>query len=255
MRENIKAIKWCSCISLLFLLLAYAVTVNSEIHFIVIDSVWISNDFLITLFGGVFTSMLVVALCEIQKYLSKKASTEEYLFYQGLYLYQSLMQMKIIIKDYLNHCEWNISENLLDESVRMVHCEINAIQSVDYATFIHGDNSLMVAHARFRIEAIPKIQAILQSGIKLKLAINETIRDNLQEQLEQHTYSGNNKFITSDMMRVNRILNNELAMVSSSIALVNTYIVVLDNNCNNRFKWDAVKEKFKFSHCKVNTYS
>ena len=119
MRESIKVIKWCSFISIVFLILTYSVTVNSEGHFISVNSVWISNSFLITLFGGVFASMLVVVLCEIQKYLSAKTSTEEYLFYQSLYLYQALMQMKTIIGDYLNHNEWPVPENLFDESISL----------------------------------------------------------------------------------------------------------------------------------------
>ena len=80
MRESIKVIIWCSIVSIVFLILTYAVTVNAEAHFVVLDSVWISNNFLITLFGGIFASMLVVLLCEIQKYLSSKSRTEQYLF-------------------------------------------------------------------------------------------------------------------------------------------------------------------------------
>ena len=149
MRESIKVIIWCSIVSTVFLILTYAVTVNTEAHFVVLDSVWISNNFLITLFGGVFASMLVVLLCEIQKYLSSKRRTEQYLFYQSLYLYQALVQTRIFIEDYLSHEEWILPDNLFDESVRKIQCQLNAIQTTDYATFKHSENSLMVEHGRF----------------------------------------------------------------------------------------------------------
>lgn len=48
MRESISVIKWCGLICIVFLVLTYAVTVNSEGNFITVDSVWISNSFLIT---------------------------------------------------------------------------------------------------------------------------------------------------------------------------------------------------------------
>ncbi len=248
MRESIKVIKWCSFISIAFLILTYAVTVNSEGHYISVNSVWISNSFLITLFGGVFASMLVVVLCEIQKYLSTKASTEEYLFYQSLYLFQALMQMKTIIGDYLNHNEWPIPENLFDESIRMVQSEINALQITDYATFKHGEKTLMVEHGRFRVVTLPKIQPLLQGGTRLRLAINETDIEYLENQLATYSYSGTRKQITSNSPRVAQMLKNELDTISSAIGLVDKYISMLNNHCKNRYKWNEVKESLVFPH-------
>ncbi len=94
MRESIKVIKWCSAISLIFLILTYIVSVNIDSSFIAVNTVWLSNNFLITLFGGVFASMLVVGLCEVQNYLSAKSNAEQYIFFQGMYLYQALEQMR-----------------------------------------------------------------------------------------------------------------------------------------------------------------
>ena len=232
----------------MFLVLTYAVTVNYEGHFISFDSVWISNSFLITLFGGVFASMLVVVLCEIQKYLSLKTNTEQYLFYQSLYLYQALMQMRIYIEDYLSHCEWQLPENLFDESLKMVQSEMIALQGTDYATFVHKEDSLMVEHGRFRIESLPKIQPLLQSGIRLKIVINETRIEYLQKQLKTNIYTGPNILITSECPRVAQVIKNELETVSSSIELVDSYINALDNYCNKEFNWNEVKGKLVFQH-------
>ena len=255
MRESIKVIRCCSIISLIFLVLTYAVTVNSEGHFISIDSIWISNNFLITIFGGVFASMLVIVLCEIRKYLSAKTNTEQYLFFQSVYLYQALMQMKTYIEDYVNHYEWRIPENLFDESIRMIQCEMNALQLTDYVTFKYSNDSLMAEHGRFRIEALPKMQPVLQSGIRLKIAINKAIIDNLEKQLETHIYPTSSKQITSENLWVSRALNYELEIVSSSVLLVDSYIIALDNYCNKRFKWDEVKEKLVFMHLGDNNTS
>lgn len=251
MRESIKVIKFCSIISLIFLLLTYAVTVNFEGHFVSIDSVWISNNFLITIFGGVFASTIVVLLCEIQKYISAKTNTERYLFYQSLYLYQVLMQMKINIEDYITHHEWEISKNLFDESIRMIQCEMNALQMTDYATFEHGDNSLMLKHIRFCRESLPKMQKVLQSGNKLTIAINTVKIENIENSQESHL----SKQITSKNPVIARVLSEELEIVSTSVILIDDYITVLDNCCNQKFKWYEMKAKLVFTHLKGNDIS
>lgn len=248
MRESINVIKWCGLICMVFLLLTYAVTVNSEGHFVSVNSVWISNNFLVMLFGGVFASMLVVVLCEMQKYWSSKANTEQHLFYHSLYLYQALRQMETIITDYLNNNNWRIPENLLDESVWMIQSEMNALQVTDYATFKHDENTLMVEHGKFRMDTLLRIQPVLQSGIKLKLAINETEVKCLQKRLKTHTYSGVIKPITTKSTKVAQMLQNELNNISAAISLVDKYISTLNSHCNNRYKWDDVKKKLVFQH-------
>lgn len=248
MRESVKVIKWCGAISTAFLVLTYAATVNNELHFISVDSVWTSNSFFISLFGGVFASMLVVALCEVRKYLSSKANTEQYLFCHSLYLYQALTLMRTVIKNYLDHCEWRITENLLDESTRMIQCEMGALQATDYATFKHSDGSLMIDHGRFRKEGLPKLQPLLRSGLRLRLAISETDLENLERQRETHAYFEPRERVTSGSKRVAQTLNEELEMVCSSIALVDGYITSLDNCCHNRFKWDDLKGQLVCPH-------
>lgn len=248
MRESIKVIIWCSFVSVLFLILTYGVTVNAEAHFVALDSVWISNAFLITLFGGVFASMLVVLLCEIQKYLSSKKRTEQYLFYQSLYLYQALVQTRIFIEDYLNHDEWILPDNLFDESVRMIQCQLNAIQTTDFATFKHDEDSLMVEHGKFCLDVLPKIQPILQSGNRLRISINKAKIEYLQNQIDTSMFSHRNLLITSKTSPVTKVLQEEKENISSYEVMVDSYITKVDEYCNERFKWESLKGKLVYSH-------
>ncbi len=100
MRGSVKVIKFTTVMSILFLVLTYLTAVNIETHMVGFNTVWLSNNFALTVFGGVFASMLVVLICEFQKYITTKASVEEYIFYQGLYLYCALYLMKQNISDY-----------------------------------------------------------------------------------------------------------------------------------------------------------
>ena len=250
MRESIKVIIWCSLVSIVFLILTYVATVNAEAHFVVLDSVWISNNFLITLFGGVFASMLVVLLCEIQKYLSSKRRTEQYLFYQSLYLYQALVQARIFIEDYLSHEEWILPDNLFDESVRKIQCQLNAIQTTDYVTFKHDEDSLMVKHGRFCDEILPKLQPILQCGNHLRISINEAKIDYLQKQIDTPMNTFRNLLITSKTSPVNKVLQEEKKNISSCEVMVDDYITTVDKYCNKTFKWAERKDKLVYLHLK-----
>lgn len=72
MSTSIKVIKFTSILSIIFLVITYLITVNIESRFISLNTIWISNNFLLTVFGGVFASTLVVLFCEINKYLIDK---------------------------------------------------------------------------------------------------------------------------------------------------------------------------------------
>lgn len=248
MRESIILIKWCGALSIVFLALTYIATINSENHFITLNTVWISNDFLYTLFGGLFASTLVVFLCEIRKYYSAKSNAEQYLFYQSVYLYQAFRQMKQIIEDYLDHTEWIITENLFDESVRIIQCEINAIQTTDYATIKGGEKSLMDEHYKFRNDTVKKLNPVLQSNIRLKLAISEMRSELFQRQMDPKNNPCSRRIITSELPQIAKVLNEELVIVTNSVDLVDRYSASIDNHCNKRFGWDKLKEEMVILH-------
>ena len=76
MSGNIKTIKFTAVLSAVFAILTYIITLNVEVAFFAPNWPWISNNFALTVCGGIFASTLVVMLCEVQKYLSNKSSCE-----------------------------------------------------------------------------------------------------------------------------------------------------------------------------------
>ena len=240
MRESIKVIKWCGSISFLFLIMTYLVSVNIESCFISVDSVWISNNFLLTLLGGVFTSMLVVALCEVQKYLSAKANTEQYLFSHGFYLYLALVQMKANATGYLNHQELQVPKNLFNQSIMMIQGEMNALENTDYATFKHKQDTLMYEHGKLQADTLQKLQPLLLSGNRLEIAI---IKEKIDDLKGETHYTGAQKVITSSRDRVKHVLNAEVDRLSVAISLIDQYLEKIDKYCGNRFRWHEKKDK------------
>jgi len=149
MITSVKVIKFTSILSIIFLVITYLITVNIESGFIQFHTIWISNNFLLTVFGGVFASTLVVLFCEINKYLIDKKNTENQLFFQTMYLYQALFLMQHIILDYQSHPKAQIPENLFDNTTQMIKSQVCYLRGVDYSCF-KKDNVIDQRHLLFK---------------------------------------------------------------------------------------------------------
>ncbi len=67
MSTNIKIIKWLSAVAAIALIMTWCVSVNIETGWIVLNSSFISNNMLLTFFGGICTGLAAVLT---EKYIS-----------------------------------------------------------------------------------------------------------------------------------------------------------------------------------------
>ena len=135
MNTSVKVIRFTSILSIILFVITYFINVNIESGFIRLNTIWISNNFILTVFGGVFASTLVVLFCEINKYLINKKNTENQLFYQAMYLYEALFLMLHNILDYQSHPEKQIPENIFDITTQMIKSQVSFLQGIDYSCF------------------------------------------------------------------------------------------------------------------------
>ena len=217
MSGNIKTIKFTAVLSAVFAILTYIITLNVEVAFFAPNWPWISNNFALTVCGGIFASTLVVMLCEVQKYLSNKSSCENYLFYQTVYLYLAMFLIQKITKEFIDAPTEAVSENLLEDNVQIAQCQLNAIQGVDYTTFSSKNELLTVQH-NFCSGVVPKIKSFLSVNNYLKRAILTV-----------------------------QIANVEL------IADISNYLQSIDNACYNRFAWEVQKQKIHEGYTSIFT--
>lgn len=243
MRGSVKVIKFTMFMSILFLVLTYLTTVNIEAHILQINTIWLSNNLVLTIFGGAFSSMIVVLICEVQKYITAKASVEEYIFYQGFYLYQALFLMQKNISDYQKNREASVPDNLLDETTRMIQSEIFALQSTDYAPFSQK-NLLMAAHQKFCKETAVDMQLITKGCIAVKIAVNK-VKINYLEQ------SISDKIVTSIDEPLQTVLSIQVGRVSSVLKEVDKYLNDIDKYCNFRFGWEKQREQLHSNYVNV----
>ncbi|MBP3629882.1 MAG: hypothetical protein J6J23_00125, partial [Clostridia bacterium] len=72
MSSNLKTMKLTVILSGCFLIVTFIICLNKSYEWFSIK--WVSNDFLLTVFCGLFSSTLVVLICEWQKYFFNKRS-------------------------------------------------------------------------------------------------------------------------------------------------------------------------------------
>lgn len=243
MRGSVKVIKFTAFISILFLTLTYFTTLNIETNILEFNTIWFSNNFALTIFGGAFASMLVVLLCEVQKYITAKASVEEYIFYQARYLYQALFLMQQNICDYQKNKEANVPDNLLDETSRMIQSEIFALQSTDYAPF-KQKNLLLTAHQKFCRKTAIDFQPILNGSNAVKIAITEVKIYFLQQ-------NGVNKMVTSADEPLQTVLSIQFNRVSDALKEVDEYLKDIDKYCDQRYDWERQRKQIHSNYVNI----
>ncbi len=243
MSGNIKTIKFTAILSAIFALLTYIITLNLELSFFAPNWPWISSNFALTVCGGIFASTLVVMLCEVQKYFSNKANCENYLFYQAMYLYIALFLIQRTTKEYIETPTEAVPENLLKDNVQKAQWQLNAIQGVDYVTFLKR-SKVMSAHHNFCSKEIPKIRSFLSVDNYLKRVI-------LTVKIADLEQSGVRKPVTTAKPQ---ILQTLTAINEKSLAFlddVSNYMQSIDDACHHRFTWGVQKQKIHESYISI----
>ena len=246
MSGNIKTIKFTATLSTIFLVLTYIIALNTELAFFVPNWPWMSNSFALTVCGGIFTSTLVVLLCEVQKYLSNKTSFENYLFYQAMYLYIQFFFIQRVTGEFIGNQEKEISETLVKDRVHAAQCQLNAIQSIDYTTF-SSKNKLMGAQRDFCSVSIPKFNSFLSSVDNyLQIAIDTIQISNIKK------FGLTKPVTTADplVLQTLTVINKKSLSFSNDVS---NFLKCIDCTCHYRFSWEVQKQKIHEGYISIFT--
>lgn len=241
MSTSIKVIKFTSILSAIFLVITYLITVNIESNFISLNTIWISNNFLLTVFGGVFASTFVVLFCEINKYLIDKKNTENQLFFQTLYLYQALFFMLHNILDFRSHPDTQIPENVFDNTTQMIKSQVFFLRSVDYSCF-RKKNAIEKRLFSFKKETFQEFTPIENSVNLIRCAILEERIDNLKQNKNMPDH------ITSSNTRVAKVLSDQIGNLVPLLEEIGEFLKTIDDNCDNRYDWRKIREMTQNSY-------
>lgn len=241
MSTSIKVIKFTSILSFIFLVITYLITINIDGGFVKLNTIWISNNFLLTGFGGMFASTLVVLLCEINKYLIDKKNTENQLFFQTVYLYQALFIMQHNILDFQLHPNTQIPNNVFDNTAQMVKSQVCYLQGVDYSCLTRG-NVIERKLISFKKDTSLKFTSIENGMTLIRRAILEERINNRQCNKIDPDY------ITVSNVKVAKVLSDQARNLIPVIEEVSDFLRIIDDNCNNRYDWDKICEMTQKSY-------
>ena len=232
MSTSVNTIKQLLWILLGTLVITYLISLNMENHFIALNIWWFSNDFLFVIAGGVFASLIVVLVCEIIRYRQLKLATEATLFLNLGNLYGQLLIIRSNCKRALNNRDI-VADNLIQSTGNNAAMYADNINVIDFTPFC-SNNKIKDILAQYKAEKYQAIKSVLINLTYLQIAIREDQKSLLQQ--------GNQGPVTSDLPKVNRVLNKIVNQSTTALTYFDQIILQIDNELGNRYHWQGVKQ-------------
>ena len=219
---------------LIFLGLSYLVSVNIELVFYSANSVWISNDFLLSCFTGIFASFMALITTELYKFFQMKRSMEQWLFMQMATIYGQLHIAETNIRNLLSSKE-SIPTNLLHYLSNIIKQLTPAMRVVDYNPLFETKNTKAIIKIIKRLHSaqLNNLESLANDCIYLEMAV-------CTDKIKEHEKGVFTPVITFVSPNTNRTLIALLKEIQNTKSQMTINIAELNAACNDRFKWSEV---------------
>lgn len=179
MKEKIQSIKLNGMLCIIFIAITYLVTLNIENGFFHPNWWWMSNNFALTVSGGIAVGFAAGLAYAIQEYKNCKNENESKLFFAVGWLYSIFSHMDKNITEALENPQQPAIESLLKKYVSEGNQSNETIKQTEYITILR--NELKTNLENFKMEECAKVQEILrQAYFYYDIALNETKIDDLR---------------------------------------------------------------------------
>ena len=239
MSSNLKTMKLTAILSGGFLIVTFIICLNKSYEWFSIK--WLSNDFLLTVFGGLFASTLVVLICEWQKYFFNKRSVEDFLWNNTINLYAKVLIMKNSVDKELSAPVHRINLSMLEECSNIAENILSNGYYVDYSTFCKKQ-SLALALKEF-YQKKPLLERIIRECVYLKIA-GMTDEINVLANNEILNYKVTNK--DPETFKTLTILSNNLI---KAIGIIEWLLAKIDYS--GRYKWQDSNKSIKENYNEI----
>lgn len=219
------------------LILTYLISLNMENHFITLNTMWISNNFLFAIVGGAFASLVIVLVCEIIKYHQLKQMAENSLLINSGNLYGQFLIIRSNCFRTLKSRDL-ISDNLIEQTCENASRIADCINGIDYTPFCNK-NKIKDIVIQYNSTKLVSIKSILISFIFLKIAIHEDKKLLLQQRV--------NAIVTSVCPNTNKALNKVISQSSTILTYLDQTISQIDHELGDKYQWQNIKQA-------LNTY-
>ena len=232
MGSSIKIIRFTIRAAIVGVILTYLVSLNISYGWF--DLKWLSNNFLLTVFGGAFASMLVVIICEFQKYFESKISTEISIFHNTCRLYGQLLILKNLIQKMLDNPNAHMSTGMFTQTEHIVNLQLDVLKQIEYVPFSR-DNRFSKFFYSLRYQTLFYIEQIVINFRNLDSAI---VTDKINN-IEIH---GIGQRITSKSPNTGKALKIQLRDLNYALNEVDSFMASIDTARNGLFKWAETKD-------------
>ena len=209
--------------------LTYGISLNIENYWVVIDSKWISNDFLFAIAGGAFASLLIVLVCELIKYRQLKVTAENTLFMYFVSLYWQILIIRSNCKRVLNSQD-TVANNLIQSDNAAILAD--RANEIDYAPLCK--NKVAEVLSQFKSEKYGALKSVITDFLFLQIALGEDKISLIQQ--------GKSEIVRSDAPNVNKALNKIVSQTSTILTYLDQIISQIDKEFKNRYNWQNTKK-------------
>ena len=230
MSTNIKVIRYAAIFSVVLALLTYLISLN--IAFEWFDLKFLSNTFLLSIFGGAFASMLVVLICELQKYIENKKRCEDLLFMHTGYIYGNLSIIETELKKQMREEGEAVDKDLIKINLERLKLEIDTIRNIDY-NLLSKKNKFLQRYNVFRKWLIEDFSSFVSEGVYLPIAVNCDEINILKNDLQTE--------VMSTSPYTSRVISKLIQRSEEMKSVVDDYAAFIDDYCKNRFDWGLKK--------------
>lgn len=173
MKQEVKIIKRMIIYMILTFLVAFLANLNSENNFLSINSTILSNNFVLTIAGGICTGITAVLLEKIYKYHIDKVTMIQNMYVDAYMLYGEIYFWVCNIKELKQNREVQIPKNLFSNKQAYVYSYISRLINYGYCSF-WMKNSLCSVFDSFQVDGFNYINKVLSLMGYLEISINES---------------------------------------------------------------------------------
>lgn len=240
MKEKVQNVKMNAVLCISFTVITYLITLNMQNGFFHPNWWWISNDFALTVSGGIATGFVAGLAYAIQEYRNSKSETGAKLFFATGWLYSTFSHMDKNITEALENPQQPAIESLLKTYVSEGNQANETIKQTEYITILR--NELKTNLENFKMEECAKVQEILrQAYFYYDIALNETKIDDLRN-------NKINRIVLISDSKVERTLEILRKEIEEELPRIESLAEMVDCQTRKKYHWEEYK-KYSDVHC------
>ena len=240
MKEKVQNVKLNAVLCIAFTVITYLITLNMQNGFFHPNWWWISNDFALTVSGGIATGFVAGLAYAIQEYRNSKSETGAKLFFTAGWLYSTFSHMDKNIMETLENPQQPAIGNLFETYVSEGNQATEIIKKVEYQTL--SKNKLETKLEKFKMKECVKVEEILrQAYFYYDIALKSTEMDDLKNKKMNRTV------LISDA-KVKRTLEILKKEIEDELPSIESLAKTIDCQSKKKYHWEEYK-KYSDVHC------